>query len=160
MFRAATCLLLLRRTTLRLILHVLWWIVRVTCAEQRGHISLGSGDGLLNFCTCACWESLSPPGESTRAGPSEPAPLPPQADTWYVNPRFIAVPGPYDPRGTEEEVPGAEPFAGGAVFNQQHTGSASSLRTHSGYGPAALSRRRRARWTAFCTPASQNPEPQ
>ena len=61
-----------------------------------------------------------------------PAPLPPQADTWYVQPQFIGDPRPYDSvlRWTRGSRQPSDP-AGGALFNQQHTG-ASSLRTHPG----------------------------
>ena len=62
-----------------------------------------------------------------------PAPLPPQADTYYVQPQFIGDPRPYDSvlRWTRGSRQPSDP-AGGALFDQQHTGSASSLRTHLG----------------------------
>ena len=62
-----------------------------------------------------------------------PAPLPPQADTYYVQPQFIGDPRPHDSvlRWTRGSRQPSDP-AGGALFDQQHTGSASSLRTHLG----------------------------
>ena len=62
-----------------------------------------------------------------------PALLPPQADTWYVQPQFIGDPRPYDSvlRWTRGSRQPSDP-AGGAVFDQQGTGSAGSLRAHPG----------------------------
>ena len=62
-----------------------------------------------------------------------PAPLPPQADAYYVQPQFIGDPRPYDSvlRWTRGSRQPSDP-ASGALFNQQHTGSASSLQTHPG----------------------------
>ena len=62
-----------------------------------------------------------------------PAPLPPQADTYYVQPQFIGDPRPNDSvlRWTRGSRQPSDP-AGGAVFDTQGTGSASSLRTHPG----------------------------
>ena len=62
-----------------------------------------------------------------------PAPLPPQADAFYVQPQYVGDPRPRDSvlhwtRGSRQP---SDP-AGGALFDQQHTGSASSLRTHLG----------------------------
>ena len=62
-----------------------------------------------------------------------PAPLPPQADTYYVQPQFIGDPRPHDSvlRWTRGARQPSDP-AGGALFTQQHTPSPSSQRPHLG----------------------------
>ena len=102
--------------------------------QSDGHTSLwGLAMARSTFAHALAGESLSPlanprgQGRLSRFKSVFPAPLPPQADTYYVQPQYIGDPRPYDSalRWTRGSRQPSDP-AGGAVFNRQHTDSASS----------------------------------